>query len=142
MSFDAGTYNWAACAPELLVSDLEKSLGFYRDILGFNVQYGRGTFVYLDYQGAQIMLDQRNGNWETGPMTVPFGRGINLQIRTNNLDTLLDALKQNGLALYLDDHAAWYLAGDKETGLRQFLVQDPDGYLLRFAQHLGVRPIA
>jgi hypothetical protein len=36
----------------------------------------------------------------------------------------------------------WYRTGGVETGQRQFLVQDPDGYLLRLAEVLGERPIA
>lgn len=35
----------------------------------------------------------------------------------------------------------WYRAGTSETGVRQFLVQDPDGYLVRFSQGLGLRPV-
>ncbi|MEY3533635.1 MAG: hypothetical protein RI979_1659, partial [Pseudomonadota bacterium] len=34
----------------------------------------------------------------------------------------------------------WYRDGDLEHGQTQFLVQDPDGYLLRFMQHLETRP--
>ena len=35
----------------------------------------------------------------------------------------------------------WYRKNDKEVGHKQFLVQDPDGYLLRFFQDLGIREI-
>ena len=35
--------------------------------------------------------------------------------------------------------AAWYRRGDHEVGNLQFLVQDPDGYLLRFFSDLGER---
>jgi lactoylglutathione lyase len=34
----------------------------------------------------------------------------------------------------------WYRRGDVLLGQRQFVVQDPDGYLLRFCQDLGSRP--
>ncbi len=33
----------------------------------------------------------------------------------------------------------WYRTGGQELGFRQFLIQDPDGYLPRFAQSLGTR---
>ncbi len=33
----------------------------------------------------------------------------------------------------------WYRAGAVETGVSQFLVQDPDGYLIRFSALLGER---
>ncbi|WP_244876994.1 VOC family protein [Acidocella facilis] len=35
---------------------------------------------------------------------------------------------------------AWYRAGEVEVGQRQFLVMDPDGYLLRLAEDIGERP--
>lgn len=34
----------------------------------------------------------------------------------------------------------WYRADDREVGNRQFILLDPDGYLLRFYQDLGRRP--
>jgi hypothetical protein len=33
----------------------------------------------------------------------------------------------------------WYRVNDQETGNKQFLVQDPDGYLLRFFEDLGIK---
>ncbi|MEO9168740.1 MAG: VOC family protein, partial [Aestuariivirga sp.] len=36
----------------------------------------------------------------------------------------------------------WYRAGDEEVGQRQFLVQDPDGYLLRLCQPIGRRKLS
>jgi len=35
----------------------------------------------------------------------------------------------------------WYRTGDTMGGNRQFLIQDPDGYLLRFFTHLGDKPV-
>ena len=35
----------------------------------------------------------------------------------------------------------WYRADDIEIGNRQFIVLDPDGYMLRFAEELGERKI-
>lgn len=35
----------------------------------------------------------------------------------------------------------WYREGDTELGNRQFVVADPDGYLLRFFTDLGQRPL-
>jgi hypothetical protein len=33
----------------------------------------------------------------------------------------------------------WYRMNDSKVGNRQFIVLDPDGYLLRFVQDLGER---
>ena len=41
----------------------------------------------------------------------------------------------------MEPETKWYRTGDVESGVAQFLVTDPDGYLLRFQSSLGKRPI-
>ena len=86
------------------------------------------------------MLCERNGRWEPAPMDRPFGRGINLQMAVPALSPLLDALAAARWPLHEAPREAWYRSGDRMVGQREFLVQDPDGYLLRFAESLGERP--
>jgi catechol 2,3-dioxygenase-like lactoylglutathione lyase family enzyme len=137
-------FAWSKLVPELLVTDLATSLRFWRDLCGFIVAYERPEegFAYLDRGGVQVMLEEafRPGRrWITGPLEPPFGRGINLQIEVASLEPILDALAAASWPLYLVPEEKWYRAGTQETGVRQFLVQDPDGYLLRFQQALGLR---
>jgi hypothetical protein len=65
--------------PELLVEDISSSVPFWCYVLGFAMTY-RGPaddFVRLERpDGAQVTLAHRWGNWETGPMERPFGRGV------------------------------------------------------------------
>lgn len=132
-----------ALVPELSVADWRVSLAFYRDILGFSVLWAREDegFAYLDRDGAQIMLDQiglgRDFDAGSGPRLWPAGRGMNLQIRVADVSVLLAALSDVRLVLPLEER--WYRVGDGEVGNRQFIVADPDGYLLRFYQDLGTR---
>jgi catechol 2,3-dioxygenase-like lactoylglutathione lyase family enzyme len=135
------TGGFARLVPELDVFDLEQSRKFWCDILAFRIAYQRpeSRFMYLELQGAQVMLVQRNGNWETGPLKRPLGRGINFQIFVDSVAPLLDALAHANWPLFRACHDAWYRVGGEERGNRQFLVQDPDDYLLRFAQDLGRR---
>jgi catechol 2,3-dioxygenase-like lactoylglutathione lyase family enzyme len=132
---------FAPLVPELDVFDLTRSLAFWCDVLGFRIAYQRSEhgFVFLELQGAQVMLNQRNGNWETGQLERPLGRGINFQIFVQSVAPPLDALKKADWPLFRECHDAWYRIAGEERGNRQFLVQDPDGYLLRFAQDLGKR---
>ncbi len=44
-----------------------------------------------------------------------------------------------GYPLYLPLEEKWYRKGETEVGNRQFVVADPDGYLLRFYEDLGTR---
>ena len=134
-----------ALVPELDVLDLARSLGFSCGPLGFHVAYDRPAagFAYLVRGAAQVMLCERNGSWEVAELSPPFGRGVNFQIKVESLDPILDALAAVGWPLFRPPAEAWYRTGDREGGQREFLVQDPDGYLLRFAQDLGTRdPVA
>lgn len=133
---------FAKLAPELLVENYEDSLAFWVDILGFNVVYSRPEkkFVYLEYNGNQVMFNERNGRWETDVMQKPYGRGINLSMEVEDAEKILINIKNKKWPIYEDIYEDWYRAGDKEVGCKEFLVQDPNGYLLRFSQHIGIRP--
>jgi len=137
------TGGFAKLAPELDVSNLTDSLRFWCGGLGFKIAYQRpeSAFAYLEREGAQVMLCEMNGNWQTGPLERPLGRGINFQIEASSLEPILGALSAIGWPLFRDVHDAWYRTGNTEGGNRQFLVQDPDGYLLRFYQNLGQRQV-
>jgi catechol 2,3-dioxygenase-like lactoylglutathione lyase family enzyme len=131
----------AALVPELLVAELAASLRFWCGLCGFAVAYDRpeDRFAYLGREGAQVMLEEVAGpgrRWITGALQAPFGRGINLQIEVADTAPILGALREAGWPLYLAPEEKWYRVRDGQVGVRQFLVQDPDGYLLRFSQPL------
>jgi len=136
---------WAALVPELLVADIQRSLKFWCDLCGFRVVFDRPEegFAYLDRDGAQIMLDEigRTRDWLTGPLDRPLGRGINLQVRVTALEPIVAALARADWSLFEEPERKWYRTGEVETGVHQFLVQDPDGYLVRFSAYLGERAI-
>ena len=129
----------AKLVPELLVSDHGVSRDFYVRIIGFVVRYERPAekFSYLDLGGAELMIEEETDFWTTAPRERPYGRGINLQIEVAALDPILARLSEAGIALFRPVEEAWYRSGDAYSGNRQFLVQDPDGYLLRIFEDLG-----
>ncbi|UDL89100.1 VOC family protein [Mesorhizobium sp. PAMC28654] len=132
---------FATLVPELRVSDVRESLMFWCGLLGFEVAYDRpaARFAYLNRNLLQVMLCERNGYWEPDKMQRPFGRGINLQMTVERHAPILSALAAANWPLYEQPTEAWYRVGDCERGQREFLVQDPDGYLLRFIEDLGLR---
>ena len=136
---------WAALVPELTVMDLERSLAFYTELLGFEVVFDRPEtrFAYLQLGDAQLMLDQyaEGQGWQTGPLEPPFGRGINLQIEVERLDTLLERLEAAAYPLFVPPEENGYRQDNELHGSSEFLVQDPDGYLLRFSEYLGTKPV-
>jgi len=129
--------------PELSVTDLEKSLWFYVNILGFQIDYQRPEhkFAFLSYQGIQITVEQLKRVWKTAPLEFPFGRGVHIQMVVEDLSVLITSLKLHNYPLTVEQEDHWYRRDNQLLGLREFLLLDPDGYVLRFSQQLGIRPL-
>ncbi len=129
--------------PELSVTNIDKSLQFYTKTLGFTIEYSRpeDKFYFLSYEDAQIMIEEINDHWWTGELEHPFGRGINVQIEVSDVSVLIERLEESDVALFRPLKESWYRGEDTEFGRIEFLVQDPDGYLLRFAQSIGERKL-
>ena len=134
---------WASLVPELLVTDYQTSFSFYIETLGFTVEYTREnpSFAYLSVEGSQLMIEERTNHewWVTGEMSYPYGRGINFQIEVDSLEQYANRLADDDYQLFREVQEEWYRVDDVEHGNREFLVQDPDGYLLRFMEHIGTR---
>ncbi|WP_353161751.1 VOC family protein [Myroides odoratus] len=135
---------WATLVPELVVTNLTTSLQFWCEYIGFSILYERKEefFAYLELGGAQLMLEQEDTmdqSWQTGSMEKPFGRGINFQIEVEAIAPILTRLEQANYTVFLPVEERWYRADTIEFGQKQFLVQDPDGYLVRLIEDLGER---
>ena len=136
---------WAKLVPELLVSDIAASVEFWCHHLGFSVAYERPeeTFAYLERpEGAQIMLSQRSGQWETAPLDRPYGRGVMFQIYVPSIEPVERSLEAAGWPLYAGPREVWREVGDREAGQREIFVLDPDGYLIMVAHELGERQLS
>lgn len=129
--------------PELYSTDLVKTIAFYCDLLGFKILFERKEerFIYLQRGGIEIMIEElgHGRNWITGTLERPFGRGVNFQIEIEDVQELHDMIIEHQLPLYLPMEEKWYSKNNQEVGNKQFIIQDPDGYLLRFYQDLGSR---
>jgi catechol 2,3-dioxygenase-like lactoylglutathione lyase family enzyme len=137
----------AMLVPELIVSDFARSVKFYTEVLGFKKLYDRPeeAFAYLDRHGAQIMIAQLYPDdercWVTAELTQPYGRGMNLEIEVEDVDALHATCVRQGARIFLAMEEKWYLRDALLLGVRQFIVLDPDGYLLRLSQSLGTRSV-
>lgn len=128
--------------PELDVADLDRSLRFYIGALGFSCRVDRPEerFAYLTRGPVHLMLEEADGpgrRFRTAPLEYPFGKGLNLQIEVPDVDHLHAQAMTAGATIYVPLEERWYRLGDQEAGNRQFVVVDPDGYLLRFFSSLG-----
>jgi len=119
--------------PELSVSNIDISKNFYLNI-GFEIKYERkeDKFCFLQLEGNQIMIEENNDNWNTGKLEHPYGRGINLSMAVSNIEKMYEILKEKNIRFFLDLEIHEYRINDKISYDKEFLIQDPDGYLLRF----------
>ena len=135
--------------PELSVSNLERSRKFYVDMLGFQIKFERpeDRFIYMSLGGVDLMIEEdrpREGSsalWIIEPLDYPRGRGLNLSIDCCNVIAIVERLTKAGIPLRKPIEDNWYRNNEILHGERNFLVQDPDGYLLRLAERLGDKQI-
>lgn len=138
--------NWNQMIPEFDVFNLEESLNFYTKLIGFHIEYDRkeDKFAFLQLENVQIMLqeiDIENNKWGTGKLEYPLGVGINFQIEVPNIDEIYNKLKKFNYKIFVKIEDHWYRKENTLLGCREFLVQDPNGYLLRFSQDLGEKEV-
>jgi catechol 2,3-dioxygenase-like lactoylglutathione lyase family enzyme len=129
----------SALVPELYVSSLGRSLSFYLDLLGFVVEYDRPEerFASIALGSARIMLEEE---WRTAELRQPFGRGVNLQVEVPDVARICSRLSAASYPLLLAPYERSYRVGRESLIVRQMLVADPDGYLIRPSQTLERSP--
>ena len=93
-------------------------------------------FAFISLDGAQLMLDEGgNGSWCTGMTGYPFGRGINFQFFIKDIEKVILKLNDNNIKLFKELFVSEYRVNLERKVLKEILVQDPDGYLLRFTEN-------
>lgn len=120
--------------PELSVFDILQTKNFYEE-LGFKIEYERQEekFVFMSFQDSQFMFEQIHAEgWNTGELTYPLGRGINFSIAVDDIENLYTLVKSKKLEIYKKLTKSVYLVNGIEEIQMEFLIQDPNGYLLRF----------
>lgn len=137
---------WNQMIPEFDVFNLKESLHFYIDLIGFNVVYERieDKFAFIEFEDVQIMLQEINkseNKWETAKLEYPLGRGINFQIDVINIDKIYNRLKESKYKIFVDIEEHWYRKDNVLMGCKEFLVQDPNGYVLRFSKDLEEKKV-
>ena len=112
---------------------IEKSKEFYLN-LGFKIMYERkeDKFCFLYLEDNQIMIEEINNNWNVGEMKYPFGNGINISMTVSDIDSFYESIISKKVVLFRKIKTSKYRVDDIIYEDKEFLLQDPDGYLLRF----------
>jgi uncharacterized glyoxalase superfamily protein PhnB len=119
-----------AVAPSFTVDDVQKSLAWYRDVMGFAVgerweDKGKLMGVELQAGPSSFMIGQ--DDWAKGHHRIK-GAGFRLYCRTDqDVDRLAEGIKARGGSLLQEPK-------DEEWGGRAFTVQDPDGFKITISQ--------
>ena len=130
--------------PELSVTNLENSLKFYKTA-GFKLEYDRpeNKFAFISLGEIQFMLQEiaENDKWDIAPLVYPFGNGLNFQLEVDNLDEIYNNFKNSDYKRAIAVEENCYRQDTKLLSNKEFLIHDPDGYLLRFSEDLGEKEV-
>jgi len=106
-------------ATTFMVSDIDKSLAFYKDVLGFTEDFRFGNYAGINHGDVLVHLSQ-NGN----PNSKPAGSGV-MYIFCDEVDDFYHEITAKGAKTQRPPQ-------DYEYGMRDFIVEDPDGNLIGF----------
>lgn len=107
----------------LTVSDLPRSMAWYRDVLGFTIdreyqREGKLIAVALRAGAVRILIGQDNG---ARGLDRVKGEGFSLQLTTpQSVDDIAKRIKESGGTLESEPADMW--------GARAFRLRDPDGF--------------
>ena len=111
----------------VLVSDTQRALQFYRDLLGLSTDDSRPVMDYpgawLDVGAQQIHLIELPQNMATGPAVAHGGRDRHLALQVADLEPLLASLEAGGVDYTLS-----------RSGRRALFCRDPDGNAIELVE--------
>jgi catechol 2,3-dioxygenase-like lactoylglutathione lyase family enzyme len=102
----------------LAVTNMEKSLAFYRDALGFKVAFSGGEFAFLDAGGVTLAL-----RGVRALAADPAEGRTELVLHVDDIDAAHAQLRARGVAFRIEPHV---VTGDQLAA--DF--RDPDGHVL------------
>lgn len=119
--------------PNLVVADVERSMAFYRDVLGFTVdatvpENPPHVFVSLTSGAVEIFLNAPEPAVAEYPAFRgrPIGGTLTLFVEVDDVRGAHESLKDR-VTIVMPLVTQWY-------GLTEFAFTDPDGYVITFAQ--------
>ena len=103
----------------IAVSNLEKSLQFYHEVIGLPIKQKRGNWVELAREGATVILHPANKQINTG---TSIDNGIVIGLVVGDVESTVQELKSKNVVIYRD--VVLHKAG------KNCIVLDPDKYMV------------
>ncbi len=126
-------YQFSSLTPNLIVADVERSIAFYRDVLGFTVEQTVPdapplVFAIVRSGPVEVYLNAPGPAVAEYPAFKdrPIGGTLTLFIRITGIRAAYDALKTR-VNVVMPLEKKWY-------GVTEFACTDPDGYVITFAE--------
>jgi catechol 2,3-dioxygenase-like lactoylglutathione lyase family enzyme len=131
-AYDRHVATLTGISPVLLVADLERSVAYYRDRLGFECHvYGDPpNFATADRDAATILLALANDRERLVPHWRIVDMMWNAYIRVDDVDAIYAEVQERGAGID-------YTIYNAPHGFREFGVQDPDGHDIAFGQPIA-----
>jgi uncharacterized glyoxalase superfamily protein PhnB len=127
------SYAISKLTPNLVVADVDRSLAFYRDVLGFAVQVtvpDAGPFVFaaVTHGNVEVFLNARDAAVAEYPAFSdrPVGGTLTLFMEVTGVAGAYEALGPR-VTVVMPLEKKWY-------GSTEFAFLDPDGYVITFAE--------
>jgi lactoylglutathione lyase len=125
--------------PNLIVSNVDASLRFYEDVLGFDrsmVFPEQPPFAFASVTSGPVKIflsDRSTVTTESPQMTdVAFGGGNIMFIEVEGVDDVHARIAPL-VTVVMSLRTQWF-------GIREFAIQDPDGYVVTFAERVAEPP--
>jgi catechol 2,3-dioxygenase-like lactoylglutathione lyase family enzyme len=122
--------------PNLLVSDIDRSTKFYRDLLGFEMKQtvpeaSPYVFVWLERDGIPVFLNDSAAVEKDVPGSSARAHGgtATMFFVITDVDDFHARVALRAKVV-MPLKTQWY-------GMREFAIEDPDGHLLTFAERIG-----
>lgn len=127
------SYTVNKLTPNLVVSDVARTVAFYRDVLGFQVQMtvpeeAPFVFAILTNGPVEVFANAHGVAADEYPAfrDQKIGGTLTLFMEVNGVEAAYDALKSK-VNIVMPLEKKWY-------GMTEFAFTDPDGYIITFAE--------
>lgn len=127
--------------PNLVVGSVERSLAFYVDVLGFSLvttvpEAAPYVFAWVQRDGVSVFLNSVEGvraeHAELGSRPIGGTNTLFIALEAETIASGIDAMFAS-----IGGRARVIMPlKDQFYGMREFGVEDPDGYVVFFAQQL------
>ncbi|CAN5732362.1 VOC family protein [soil metagenome] len=128
--------------PNLIVADIARSMAFYQEVLGFAVvttvpDASPFVFAWMQRDGVNVFLNSIHGMEDdlAGLAARPIG-GTATMFFSVERDAATGGIDEFFTQVFGRAEIMMPLK-DQFYGMREFGVQDPDGYIILFAQRIG-----